>query len=310
MKMTLKDRIALSQELLMSDSCQNDHQYMISNDRDVVFYASAIVGSKLSRRHSDILMNRNDIPRRWYSNSSTSDCKINFGFKKAFAKVIEYSERGFDITPGRMLKLLEIISCEQSGYSKMRNNRLNNEALIRYLRNLNNLRMHCVEMSDAEIYDFSFDMVYDFFEEFTLYKDTLYLSFMLMYWLQYECDLLPLAVSCKEGTYLSMLNTIFDNELPKKDGKKEFRQFIRGLLDSHLTEFIRDISKYSGEKIKSRDRILKLLKDNPTHTAKTMASCMGLSVQGVQKQILNLKKENRLKRIGPDNGGRWEVIEK
>lgn len=309
MKMTLKDRIALSQELLMSNDCQNYHEYMVSNDKEVVFHASAIVGSKLNKDDNKILMGRNAVPGHWISNSDNSHYKINSGFKKAIAQVVEYSERGFDITPGRVLKLLEILSCEQPGYSKMRNNRIDNEVFRRYLRNLNNLRMHCVEMSDSEIYDFSFDMVYDFFDKLTLYKDTLYLSFLIMYWLQYECDLVPLAVSCKKNTYLSMLDAIFDNKLAKGDGKKEFRQFMRELLDSHLKGFIGDESKCSGKKITSRDRILKLLKDNPTHTAKTMASCMGLSVQGVQKQIIKLKNENRLKRIGPDHGGRWEVIE-
>ena len=45
------------------------------------------------------------------------------------------------------------------------------------------------------------------------------------------------------------------------------------------------------------------------HTAKTMASCLGLSVQAIQKQIAILKTERRLTRIGPDNGGYWNVIE-
>ena len=49
---------------------------------------------------------------------------------------------------------------------------------------------------------------------------------------------------------------------------------------------------------------------NPQHTAKTMASCLGLSVQAIQKQIAFLKSENKLERVGPDKGGRWKVIEK
>lgn len=85
---------------------------------------------------------------------------------------------------------------------------------------------------------------------------------------------------------------------------------MRKLLDLHLKLFIKNESKDGKEKLKSRDRILKLVNENPSHTAKTMASCLGLSVQAVQKQIAILKKENRLKRIGPDNGGYWKVLEK
>ena len=58
----------------------------------------------------------------------------------------------------------------------------------------------------------------------------------------------------------------------------------------------------------SRDRLLDLLKSHPKHTAKTMASCLGLSVQAIQKQIAILKAEKRLQRIGPDNGGCWKVL--
>lgn len=39
-----------------------------------------------------------------------------------------------------------------------------------------------------------------------------------------------------------------------------------------------------------------------------MASCLGLSVQAIQKQIAILKSEERLQRIGPDNGGYWMVL--
>ena len=46
------------------------------------------------------------------------------------------------------------------------------------------------------------------------------------------------------------------------------------------------------------------------HTAKTMASCLGLSVQAIQKQMAMLKTEGRLQRIGPDNGGYWKVFKK
>ena len=41
-----------------------------------------------------------------------------------------------------------------------------------------------------------------------------------------------------------------------------------------------------------------------------MASCLGLSVQAIQKQIAILKTEGRLQRIGPDNGGIWKVFKK
>ena len=83
---------------------------------------------------------------------------------------------------------------------------------------------------------------------------------------------------------------------------------MRKVLDLHLREFLK--SNGNNKKETSRDRILDLLKRNPKHTAKTMASCLGLSVQAIQKQIAMLKTEGRLQRIGPDNGGHWNVIKR
>lgn len=308
MKMTLKNRIAQSQEVLSNCDFQN---CMDSNDKIVVFYASAMVGSRLSRRYSDILMNRNAVPTWWDSNSSLSDCKINSALKEAYAKVVKYIERDFDITPGRVLTLQDILSHRQPEYAKWRKYLINNEILRRYLRNLNNLRMHYKEMANSEIYDFSFDMMYDFLDNLSLSDDTLSLSFLIMYWIQRECDLIPLAVPCnKKDEILSLLDTQSGDMLTQKEKKKEFRLFMRKLLDLHLKIFIKNASSKNGEKSKSRDRILQLVKDNPTHTAKTMASCLGLSVQAIQKQIAILKAEKRLKRIGPDHGGSWKVLEK
>lgn len=308
MKMTLKNRIAQSQEVLSNCDFQN---CMDSNDKIVVFYASAMVGSRLSQRYSDILMNRNAVPNWWDSNSFLYYGRINFALKEAYAKVVEYLEWGYNITPGRLMKLLDILSCIQPNSLWYRKDLISDKMLNLYLRNLNNLRMHYKEMTNLEIYDFSFDMVYDFLDNRLLSDDILSLSFLIMYWIQRECDLIPLAVPySKKDEFLSLLDTQSGDMFTQKEKKKEFRLFMRKLLDLHLKVFIKNTSSKDGEKSTSRDRILKLLKDNPTHTAKTMASCLGLSVQAIQKQIAILKAEKRLKRIGPDHGGSWKVLEK
>lgn len=302
--MTLKNRIAHSLEILSDCDFQN---LMHSNDKVVVFYSSVMVGSKLDKRYNDIMMNRNALPLSWYSKSYLSDCVINSSFKKAYAQVVGYIESGFSITLGRVLKLMDILSHLQPEYSKARKNLTNNKILYRYLSNLNDLRMHCMEMNESEIYDFSFDMMYDFIDELSLSKETLSLSFLIMYWIQRENSLIPFAPACDKDAFLSALDNQSGDTLTGRERKKEFRIFMRKALDLHLKVFIKNASK-DNEKLTSRDRILKLIKNNPTHTAKTMASCLGLSVQAIQKQIAILKKEKRLKRIGPDNGGYWKTV--
>lgn len=59
---------------------------------------------------------------------------------------------------------------------------------------------------------------------------------------------------------------------------------------------------------KSREKILRLLKDDPFLTQAGLAAALGLSVKAIEKNIRQLKDANRLRRIGPDNGGHWEVV--
>ena len=307
MKLTLKERIDRSLEFLAPSDFQNS---MDRNDLDVVFYASAMVGSRLDRRHNDILMNRNAVPRRWRSNSYLKDCAINSAFKKAYVQVVEYLEQGYNITPGRILKLLDIFISEKNENSKVLKYHSNKTFLDRFLCKLNDLRMHYPEMTNSEIYDFSFDMMYDFIETLSLSEETLFMSLMIMYWIQRENDLIPLALICDKDAFISALDAQAQDTLAiKKEKKKIFRHLMRKSLDLHLKMFIKKASKDSA-KHTSRERIIDLIKSNPQHTAKTMASCLGLSVQAIQKQIAFLKSENKLERVGPDKGGRWKVIEK
>jgi len=60
---------------------------------------------------------------------------------------------------------------------------------------------------------------------------------------------------------------------------------------------------------KSSDKVLKLLKEYPTITAKDIARQIGISQRAVEKQISKLKKEGLLSRIGHRKGGAWKVTE-
>ncbi len=61
---------------------------------------------------------------------------------------------------------------------------------------------------------------------------------------------------------------------------------------------------------KTATRIVELLKDNPRLTQNGLALAIGISRQAVQKHLGNLKAAGYLRRVGPDKGGRWEVIGK
>ena len=60
--------------------------------------------------------------------------------------------------------------------------------------------------------------------------------------------------------------------------------------------------------LKSSLKILEILVADPHCTYDALAEMLGISRRAVTKQIRNLRKEGRLRRVGPDNGGHWEVI--
>ena len=61
-------------------------------------------------------------------------------------------------------------------------------------------------------------------------------------------------------------------------------------------------------KEKSKEKILALLSVNPHATTADLIAETGLSVSGVEKNIRELKAAGRLRRVGPDKGGHWEVV--
>lgn len=67
----------------------------------------------------------------------------------------------------------------------------------------------------------------------------------------------------------------------------------------------------SGQKNeKSRQKIVVLIAENPNITTFEMANKLNMSRSGITKQIAILQEQNIIRRIGPDKGGHWEVVEK
>ena len=58
---------------------------------------------------------------------------------------------------------------------------------------------------------------------------------------------------------------------------------------------------------KSSEKIIRLLRAEPSLSAQEIAKIIGISPRAVEKQIARLKKEGRLRRMGPAKGGYWEV---
>ena len=61
--------------------------------------------------------------------------------------------------------------------------------------------------------------------------------------------------------------------------------------------------------LKSMQKILELIVASPDITLSEMATRLGMTRNGVDKNIRKLKDQGIIRRVGPDKGGHWEIIE-
>ena len=55
--------------------------------------------------------------------------------------------------------------------------------------------------------------------------------------------------------------------------------------------------------VKTEEQILALLEEKPRMTIPELAELLSLSTRAVEKQIANIRKEGKLRRVGPKKGG-------
>ena len=56
-------------------------------------------------------------------------------------------------------------------------------------------------------------------------------------------------------------------------------------------------------------KIIDAIKENPFVTRQKLVRITGLTDDGVKYNLVKLKKDKTIKRIGGDKGGHWEVIQ-
>lgn len=59
---------------------------------------------------------------------------------------------------------------------------------------------------------------------------------------------------------------------------------------------------------KTRERMIDLLVAHPSLTREGISAALGICPSAVQKHLARLKIDGRIRRIGPDKGGHWEVV--
>ena len=192
--------------------------------------------------------------------------------------------------------------------------------LSEFCTRLNRERENHAAKSMTQLYEISFDAHYDLVTIHPWADGNGRMARLLMNMLQFEFGLIPTKILKEDKEeYIKALVETRENE-----DLNVFREFMTATMIKNLT---RDIEVYrksiddtpiSGEKpqksrekkVKSREKIMALLSQDNTLSAATLAERIGITAKAVEKQIAALKADGVLRRIGPDKGGYWQVVEK
>ena len=184
---------------------------------------------------------------------------------------------------------------------------------------LNEVRANSLALSIQQLYEFSFDAHYKLVTIHPWADGNGRMARLVMNHLQFEFGLVPTKIlnEDKEDYIKALVATRESEDL------SIFRVFMTGLMTRNLRldidvfrnsmeeDVVRSREKNikGGEKtLKSREKIISLLLEDPMLSATTVATRIGISSKAVEKHFARLKADGILRRIGPDRGGRWEVI--
>ena len=74
-------------------------------------------------------------------------------------------------------------------------------------------------------------------------------------------------------------------------------------VTENVTENVTDASQKTSQKI------IDLIKEDPYISTSKMAEIIGVDRRNIARNIKKLKEQGAVRRVGPDKGGFWEVIE-
>jgi len=117
---------------------------------------------------------------------------------------------------------------------------------------------------------------------------------------------LRLGVVEKVGSGITRVKEALKNNVVFEMSSDWFRVIIR--RDNELGKISEKIIEETTQK--TTRKILELLKQNPKYSRKELSELIeGITEDGIKYNLDKLKKEGKIKRIGPDKGGHWEVLE-
>lgn len=96
---------------------------------------------------------------------------------------------------------------------------------------------------------------------------------------------------------------------PETDFKEVGRHFIVTFKRKAVSTSEGLVERLVEGLVESQRKIIELFKENPSISKKELAEKIGISTTAIDKNINTLKKKKLIRRIGPDKGGHWELID-
>ncbi len=86
--------------------------------------------------------------------------------------------------------------------------------------------------------------------------------------------------------------------------------FRRNNVNSNLNESVRgNVLKGQKTSQKTSQKIVEHIRNNNDISTQEMANIIGIDRRNIARQIKNLQAKGIIRRVGPDKGGHWEVID-
>lgn len=93
-------------------------------------------------------------------------------------------------------------------------------------------------------------------------------------------------------------------------GKGSVKSTVESTVESAVKTTLKTDQKTTLKTtLKSSEKILSALRGDGSLSREQLATLVGVSPNAVKQQLAKLKATGRLRRIGPDKGGHWEVVE-
>ena len=122
---------------------------------------------------------------------------------------------------------------------------------------------------------------------------------------------IPLILEKAPDTQFTIQAGLFVSILQRSEKKSDVAQKTsKSSENAALDTTQKNTQKTSGKTSeKTSEKIISLIKTDATITIERLAECTGVTTRSVERNLKKLQEHNKIKRVGPDKGGHWEVLE-